>query len=60
MTSREQRECFVYITLPGAVSAVSAGKIALDKNSAGDPLGRFVYGRSYLEIPWLSPFIPFN
>src|SRR3984957_14350828 len=42
-------ECFVYITLPGQVSAVTAGRFVLDKNARGDTLGRFVYGRSYLE-----------
>ena len=42
-------ECFVYITLPGQVTAVTAGRFVLDKNARGDALGRFVYGRSYLE-----------
>jgi serine/threonine-protein kinase HipA len=42
-------ECFVYITLPGQVSATTAGRFVLDKNARGDALGRFVYGRSYLE-----------
>jgi serine/threonine-protein kinase HipA len=44
-------ECFVYITLPDATSAVTAGKFVLEKNQRGDPLGRFVYGRSYLANP---------
>ncbi|SRR5712692_751887 len=44
-------ECFVYITLPGQVSAVTAGKFVLTKSPRGDALGRFVYGRSYLENP---------
>jgi serine/threonine-protein kinase HipA len=44
-------ECFVYITLPGATSAVTAGRFVLEKNQRGDPLGRFVYGRSYLANP---------
>ena len=49
MTSKaSSSECFVYITLPGQVSAVTAGRFVLDKNTRGD-LGRFVYGRSYLE-----------
>jgi serine/threonine-protein kinase HipA len=42
-------ECFVYITLPGEISAVTAGKFVMTKNTRGDALGRFVYGRSYLE-----------
>ena len=50
MTSRSSdAECFVYITLPGQVSPVTAGKFVLTKNTRGDALGRFVYGRSYLE-----------
>ena len=50
MTSKaSSSECFVYITLPGQVSAVTAGRFVLDKNTRGDALGRFVYGRSYLE-----------
>jgi serine/threonine-protein kinase HipA len=39
----------VYITLPGSVSAVTAGKFALEITRSGDPIGRFVYGRSYLK-----------
>jgi serine/threonine-protein kinase HipA len=49
MTSDANQECFVYITLPGAISAVAAGKLVIETDSHGDPLGRFVYGRSYLE-----------
>jgi len=44
-------ECFVTITLPGQVSAVTAGKFVLTKNTRGNALGRYVYGRSYLENP---------
>lgn len=44
-------ECFVYITLPGKVSPVTAGRYELTKNARSDALGRFVYGRSYLENP---------
>jgi len=42
-------ECYVYITLPGHTQFVTAGKFALDTQSAAAPVGRFVYGRSYLE-----------
>jgi len=41
-------ECFVYITLPGEVQAVTAGRFELAKNRHGVPLGRFVYGKRYL------------
>ena len=51
MTSDVAQVCFVYITLPGAVSAVTAGRFVIETDSRGDPLGRFVYGRSYLENP---------
>jgi serine/threonine-protein kinase HipA len=44
-------ECFVYITLPGQVSPVTAGKLVLTKNARGDALGRFIHGRSYLKNP---------
>jgi serine/threonine-protein kinase HipA len=52
MTSREPPgECFVYITLPGQVSAVTAGKFVRTQGTRGDALGRFIYGRSYLGNP---------
>jgi serine/threonine-protein kinase HipA len=53
MTSKavSASECFVYITLPGATSAITAGRFVLEQNQRGDPLGRFVYGRSYLNNP---------
>lgn len=51
MTSDAGQECFVYITLPGAVSAVTAGRFVIETDASGDPLGRFVFGRSYLENP---------
>jgi hypothetical protein len=57
MTSKPPA-CFVYITLPGATSAVTAGKFVLDRNRAGDPLGRFVYGKSYLENAQAVPIDP--
>jgi serine/threonine-protein kinase HipA len=44
-------ECFVYITLPGETSAVTAGKFVLGKNARGDGLGQFVYRGKYLEDP---------
>jgi len=51
-------ECFVYITLPGATSATTAGRFVLEKTQQGDPLGRFVYGRSYLNNPDAVPIDP--
>jgi serine/threonine-protein kinase HipA len=49
MTS--ERECFVYIVLPGATEFVTAGRFRLSANRAGDLVGEFVYGRSYLSHP---------
>ena len=51
-------ECFVYITLPGDVSAITAGKFVLEETRQGDPLGRFVYGKSYLDNPRAVPIDP--
>ena len=51
-------ECFVCITLPGEVAAVTAGRFVLAKTPRSDPLGRFVYGRSYLDNPRAVPLDP--
>lgn len=51
MTSDAPSECYVYITLPGEVAPVTAGRFALAVDRRGVPQGRFVYGRSYLERP---------
>ena len=58
MTSSPASECFVSITLPRAVSPITAGKFALTTNRAGAPLGKFVYGRSYLKNPKAVPIDP--
>jgi serine/threonine-protein kinase HipA len=58
MTSNPASECFVYITLPRAVSAVIAGRFVLTANRAGTPVGKFVYGRSYLNNPKSVPIDP--
>ncbi len=44
-------ECFVYITLPGQLSAVTVGRFVLTKNTRGDALGQFVYRSKYLDDP---------
>ena len=41
-------ECYVYIVLPGETDFVTAGKFVLGADRRGNPIGRFVYGRSYL------------
>ena len=46
MTS--ERECFVYIVLPGATEFVTAGRFRWSDGGAGG-VGQFVYGRSYRD-----------
>lgn len=49
MTSKDQAtECFVYMILPGQTEPVTAGRFVLSKSRDGTPLGKFVYGKSYL------------
>ncbi len=43
-----ERECYVYIVLPGGTEFVTAGRFRLDQVSPGS-VGRFVYGRRYRE-----------
>ena len=50
MTSKPTpTECFVYITLPGTTGPVIAARFEITTDRTGAPLGRFVYGKSYLE-----------
>ncbi len=47
MTS--ERECYVYIVPPGATEFVTAGRFEVFVTPDGDSVGRFFYGRHYLE-----------
>ena len=47
MTSKVDT-CFVYLTLPGETAPVTAGRYELNLDRRGAPVGRFVYGKSYL------------
>jgi serine/threonine-protein kinase HipA len=59
MTSEESSsECYVYITLPGEISSVTAGRFVLERTTHGQALGRFVYGRSYMKNPDAVEFDP--
>ena len=59
MISKESpAECYVYITLPGETSSVTAGRFVLEKTAQAQALGRFVYGRSYLKNPDAVEFDP--
>jgi len=51
-------ECFVYITLPGQTSPVTAGRFELTKDRRGIAIGRFVYGRTYRETAEAVPLDP--
>lgn len=47
MTS--ERECYVYIVLPGATDFVTAGRFRVSPTPGGAARGEFVYGRRYLQ-----------
>jgi len=47
MTS--EQECFVYIVLPGETEPVTSGKFVFVQTGAGEGVGRFVYGKTYLS-----------
>ena len=47
MTS--ERECYVYIVLPGTTEFVTAGRFRVFPSPDGRAVGEFVYGRRYLE-----------
>jgi len=50
--------CFVYITLPGTTEPVTAARFELAADRHGFPIGRFVYGKSYLERDDAVPLDP--
>src|SRR5262249_46550513 len=58
MTSKRASECFVYIWLPGETKAVTAGRFEVAAGRTGVPVGRFVYGKSYLARGEAVPFDP--
>ena len=47
MTS--ERECYVYIVPPGATEFVTAGRFQVSPTPDGESIGRFIYGRRYLD-----------
>ncbi|MCY4379718.1 MAG: HipA domain-containing protein [Candidatus Dadabacteria bacterium] len=53
-------ECYVYIVLPGETEFVTAGKFVLTKNRFDVPVGKFVYGQSYLARENAVPIDPFE
>ena len=53
-----ERECFVYIVLPGATEFVTAGRFHVTTDRTGVARGSFVYGKSYLARPDAVEFDP--
>jgi serine/threonine-protein kinase HipA len=51
-------ECFVYITLPGTTEPVTAARFELTTDRSGNPIGRLVYGKSYLDRADAVPIDP--
>jgi len=51
-------EVFVYVVLPGQTDFVTAGRFELSTDRLGNPRGRFVYGRKYLERADAAPLDP--
>ena len=58
MTSKESRECYVYIMLPGTTKFVTAAKFVLSKDPSGIALGQLVYGAKYLNRDDAVPIDP--
>jgi serine/threonine-protein kinase HipA len=59
MTSKQSpTECYVYITLPGMTASVTAARFELMTDRTGNPIGRFVYGKSYLDRADSVPLDP--
>ncbi len=53
-------ECYVYITLPGETSPVTAARFQLTKDRNGNALGRLAYGRRYRARNNAVPIDPFE
>lgn len=53
-----ERECFVYIVLPGETDPVTAGRLVVTEINPGEFAGRFVYGKSYLARNNAVPIDP--
>jgi serine/threonine-protein kinase HipA len=61
MNSRNKsQECFVYIVLPGETEFVTAGRFKLSTDRSGLPIGKFVYGKSYVARSEAVPIDPFT
>ena len=56
MTSNN--ECFVYIMLPGETKFTTAGRFVMEKTRQDEPLGKFIYGRTYRDNQAAVPIDP--
>lgn len=56
MTS--ERECYVYIVLPGETDFVTAARFTVAQTRDGEPIGTFVYGKNYLSRGNVVEFDP--
>ena len=50
MSSNSARECFVYVTLPGKTSAVTAGKFVLGQTDSGTHSDALSTGKVTLKM----------
>ncbi len=57
---RRERECYVYVQLPGASEVVTCGRFVQEETMTGAVIGRFVYGRTYRSRVDAVPLDPFN
>ncbi len=55
-----QRECYIYIQLPGSMEVATCGRFIQEETVAGTVTGRFFYGRNYRTRPDAVPLDPFN
>ena len=44
-------ECYVYVVLPGSTEFITAGRFSQSRDRQDQPVGTFVYGRSYRARP---------
>jgi len=58
MTS--ERNAYIYVQLPGTLTTVPAARLEIETLPGGANIGRFVYGRSYLDRNDAVEFDPFR
>ena len=53
-----EQDCYVYIFLPGESEPVTAGRLIITETNSRDYIGRFVYGKTYMECKNAVPIDP--